>query len=394
MFTLEDGREQLYQWDIDRRIIVNDPNICEVHFCNRTSDCSLVVEVKDGFANIPNILLHDARPIRAYAYCDDKYTLTETHFSVKARTKPEDYVYTETEVKSYEDLEARIEALEENPSGVDLSDYYTKAETDEAIYNSKDTYYLDFSKATNEAQPATAEMIEFVTRFKDGQNVCAHIKGIESSPNQVHGWQPVTVQKALNNYHFTPNAINPYCVAEGLNTRYYTFTVKEDSTAGWSYYIKDYESFAIATTDYVDNAIANIDIPEGTSTADTYFLDTTTLEWSSFGSRITAILPEEFNEFGQRIKDGKQVHIYIKTGEYWQLARWCYKGSRIYLTRTPTWEDMGTEVTVDNFDLTYSNAGTSECWVIGYHTNQSSKYHIATKQYVDEVLGVIENGSY
>lgn len=98
MFTLEDGREQLYQWDLDRRIIVNDEKICEVHFCNRTSDCSLVVEVIDGYANIPNILLQDARPIRAYAYCDDKYTLTEQQFSVKARTKPSDYLYEETTV--------------------------------------------------------------------------------------------------------------------------------------------------------------------------------------------------------------------------------------------------------------------------------------------------------
>lgn len=113
MFTLQDGREHLYQWDVDRYIIVNDPNICEVHFCNRTSDCSLVVEVKDGLAAIPNIILQDARPIRAYAYCDDKYTLTEQQFAVKARTKPADYVYTETEVKSYEYLDAKLKEIEE-----------------------------------------------------------------------------------------------------------------------------------------------------------------------------------------------------------------------------------------------------------------------------------------
>ena len=108
MFTLEDGREQLYQWDLDRRIIVNDPNICEVHFCNRTSDCSLVVETYTEnnivYANIPNILLQDARPIRAYAYCDDKYTLTEQQFTVKARTQPSDYIYQETDVIRWEKI--------------------------------------------------------------------------------------------------------------------------------------------------------------------------------------------------------------------------------------------------------------------------------------------------
>lgn len=112
MFKLQDGREHLYQWDLDRYIIVEDPNICEVHFCNRTSDCSLVVEVKDGLAAIPNIILQEARPIRVYAYVDDKYTLTEQQFAVKSRTRPADYVYTETEVKSYEYLDAKLSEIE------------------------------------------------------------------------------------------------------------------------------------------------------------------------------------------------------------------------------------------------------------------------------------------
>ena len=149
MFTLEDGREQLYQWDINRRIIVNDPNIVEVHFCNHISDCALVVKVKNGLADIPNILLQDARPIRAYAYMDDSYTLTEQQFPVKARTKPCDYVYTETEVIQYSALDERIKAIEtgitdtvatevnkyieDNPITVDLSNYYNKAETNAAI---------------------------------------------------------------------------------------------------------------------------------------------------------------------------------------------------------------------------------------------------------------------
>lgn len=262
MFTLEDGRETLWQWDIDRYIIVNDSTICEVHFCNRTSDCSLVVEVKDGLAAIPNILLQDARPIRAYAYCDDKYTLTEQQFSVKARTKPEDYVYTETEILQYSALEARITALEDGES-IDLSNYYTKEETDTAIYNSKDTYYLDFREATTEAQPATADMIEFVTRFDEGQNVCAHIRAPENQPNAIKGWQPATVCKVLSKYVFTANAINPEQIKGGNSTPYYSFEVKNDSTAGWVYYTKNAYRFTIATTDYVDDAIANIDIPEG-----------------------------------------------------------------------------------------------------------------------------------
>lgn len=118
MFTLQDGREHLYQWDLDRYIIVEDNTICEVHFCNRTSDCSLVVEVKDGLAPIPNILLQEARPIRAYAYCDDKYTLTEQQFTVKSRTRPDDYVYTETDVITVRDMIDRADKTLEQTSEV------------------------------------------------------------------------------------------------------------------------------------------------------------------------------------------------------------------------------------------------------------------------------------
>lgn len=117
MFILRDGRTELFQWDIDRQLIVEDPTIGEVHFCNRTTDQSLVVEVKeeDGLrvANIPNILLQSPWDIRAYAYCTDCYTKVEKIFKVKARTKPSDYAYTETEIKSYEYLEAKLTEIEE-----------------------------------------------------------------------------------------------------------------------------------------------------------------------------------------------------------------------------------------------------------------------------------------
>jgi len=112
LFTLQDGRNELYQWDLNRKVIVEDPTVTEVHFCNRTDDCSLVVEVKDGLADIPNILLQDTWNIRVYAYCDC-YTKVEHLFKVHPRTKPSDYVYTETEYKSYEHLEKKLNDIEE-----------------------------------------------------------------------------------------------------------------------------------------------------------------------------------------------------------------------------------------------------------------------------------------
>ena len=112
MFTLKDGRDFMYQWDIDRQVVVDDPSIVEVHFCNRTEDVSLVVEVVDGLANVPNILLQSSFDMRVFGY-DGKATRYDAVFKVKAKTKPSDYVYTETEIKSYEYLENKIREIEE-----------------------------------------------------------------------------------------------------------------------------------------------------------------------------------------------------------------------------------------------------------------------------------------
>ena len=116
MFRIADGRECFYQWDLDRQIIVDDPTIKEVHFCNRTDSCSLVVEVEDleifadakpisvlRTANVPNIILQSSFDIRVFGY-DGKATLHEKTFKVKPRTQPADYVYTETAVRTIEEL--------------------------------------------------------------------------------------------------------------------------------------------------------------------------------------------------------------------------------------------------------------------------------------------------
>lgn len=115
MFELENGRKHFYQWDIGQRLIINDNTVVEAHFCNRTDECSLVCEAyTDGgkrVVDVPNILLQTDWDIRVYAYCGN-YTKIEKRFDVVKRSKPADYVYTETETKSYNTLENRIEVLE------------------------------------------------------------------------------------------------------------------------------------------------------------------------------------------------------------------------------------------------------------------------------------------
>lgn len=141
MFKIYDGRSQFYQWDLDRKLIVNDAEITQVHFCNRTDDCSLVCETyqEDGLTlvNVPNVLLQDDWRINVYAY-DRNYTKFAEQFDVVRRTKPTDYVYTETEVLNFNVILERMDSieetigdtvqdyLEENPVEVDLTGYATE----------------------------------------------------------------------------------------------------------------------------------------------------------------------------------------------------------------------------------------------------------------------------
>lgn len=122
-FQVFGDRPALYQWDTGRRVIV-DCDCQEVHFSNALDGEALVVETytDDGtkYANIPNILLQAALPLNVYAYVcsSERYTQRAVVLEVNPRSKPADYVYTETEVKNYDALAARIAKLEES-GGVD-----------------------------------------------------------------------------------------------------------------------------------------------------------------------------------------------------------------------------------------------------------------------------------
>ena len=149
MFKILDGRDELFQWDINRQIIVSDASIDAVHYSNRTDNSALVVEVKEKnglrVADIPNILLQESWDINVYGYCNGYYTKQAARIKVNPRTKPESYIYTETEVLNYNTVMEKIDKVENNIGGavqdyliknpvvVDLSNYYTKSQVDAAI---------------------------------------------------------------------------------------------------------------------------------------------------------------------------------------------------------------------------------------------------------------------
>lgn len=266
IFKIVDGRSCFYQWDIDRQISVSDPTITEVHFCNRTEACSLVVEVKDGIANVPNKVLQNGYQVRVFGY-DGKATLHEATFEVKARTKPIDYVYTEVEIKNYETaleyIDEKLEDIVNNGVKVDLTDYYTKEEVDTAIYNSQDAYYLSFLETpvgAENAIEATPEMIEFAEHYGENQNVCLYVSdGYNSSmssyvPAQISGLPKSRIILNIG-------SIDPFKAINNGFVRYYRYYLtKRDGQ--WTQYKETVGKLTIATKEYVDDAIANLDIPE------------------------------------------------------------------------------------------------------------------------------------
>lgn len=116
MLKIYGNKESLWQWDTNQKLIVNA--LCdEVHFSNAISVEALVCYVYDldglRLVNIPNILLQEDFDINVYVYdVEGKCTEGRELIKVNKRSKPADYVYTETEVKRYETLETRISELE------------------------------------------------------------------------------------------------------------------------------------------------------------------------------------------------------------------------------------------------------------------------------------------
>ena len=152
MIRIYNGRDHFFQWDANQKVIINEPTATEAHFCNRTDDCSLVCEIyeEDGLrvANVPNILLQNDWDIRVYIYCSD-YTKIEKRFSVVRRSKPADYVYTETELKNYGTLENRIYALEDEDiklnRRIDEAEALALGASSSKVYNS----YSEMVEALN-----------------------------------------------------------------------------------------------------------------------------------------------------------------------------------------------------------------------------------------------------
>lgn len=116
MFSIYDGRDKFYQWDVNRKLIVEDEAITQVHFANCLCPDARVCEtyLLDNLlvVDVPNELLQEYTDIRVWAY-DGEMTKHCATYEIERRTKPSSYIYTPTEILSLAALEARIVALED-----------------------------------------------------------------------------------------------------------------------------------------------------------------------------------------------------------------------------------------------------------------------------------------
>lgn len=116
MLTLNDGRTELWQWDTGRTLAV-DADCSQVHFSNKVFGRSIDVDVIDGSAIIPDVLLQTDKDLNVWAFvgtAENGYTKISKTLKVNRRNKPADYVFTPTEQTTLAELSGRIDRIEES----------------------------------------------------------------------------------------------------------------------------------------------------------------------------------------------------------------------------------------------------------------------------------------
>ena len=114
MLDLNDGRDELWQWDTGRTLIV-DTDCSQVHFSNKVFGRSIDVNVADGVAIIPDVLLQTDKDLNVWAFvgtAENGYTKISKTFKVNRRNKPADYVFTPPDQTSLEEIKERVSHLE------------------------------------------------------------------------------------------------------------------------------------------------------------------------------------------------------------------------------------------------------------------------------------------
>ena len=110
-YELSNGKECVYQWDRDITITITEPeDVPQVHF--RWGGKAVPFAVTNQQVAIPPELMQMPQDIVLWAYTPD-HTMDMAKIKLEQRPKPSDYAYTPTEIKTWEQLDERIKALED-----------------------------------------------------------------------------------------------------------------------------------------------------------------------------------------------------------------------------------------------------------------------------------------
>lgn len=155
MLTLNDGRSELWQWDTGRKLTV-DADCSQVHFSNKVFGRSVDVDVVDGVAIIPDILLQTDKELTAWAFvgtAENGYTKISKTFRVNKRNKPSDYVFTPPEQTTLGELIERLDKIEES-------------QDPDAIKNAVDDYLANNPIEIDETDPTVPNWAKQATKPK------------------------------------------------------------------------------------------------------------------------------------------------------------------------------------------------------------------------------------
>lgn len=162
MFKIPDGRKRFWQWDQGQRLSCDGLEAgVEVHFAHHNAVAgALVLETyqEDGtvYVDVPDELLRVGGKMTVYVYLEhgsEGHTAYRQSFTVQARQKPEDYVYTPSEVKRWDELDARVAALEQGGGG-SVQANWSQNDESAADYVKDRTHYTE--EQQKEILPETA----------------------------------------------------------------------------------------------------------------------------------------------------------------------------------------------------------------------------------------------
>jgi hypothetical protein len=338
LFKIYDGREAFYQWDLDRKLVVEDETIAQVHFCNCISSNALVCETykEDGLTlvNVPNILLQDNWRIHIFAY-DVNYTKHSTEYEVIARSKPSGYVYTETEIKDYADLEERLAALEENTVPEELVREVVEDYLEEnPVEAGADTFIAVYDETALE---------EITEAYSDGKVVYCNYE------NMVLFLTEISSAGASFVCH-TDN-----------DTTFRVFCENRKGMSLWRFTETD-----MATQEQVDTTIPLVVQEELKKIKDSGdFAGSSTLVFEGANYNISGNTVS-FDATGLKAKYGRDVKVN-------DLVLF---GTKLFIVTTA------------------AGGGAAGSFVLDMGGAAPDLSSYATKEYVNEALGVIENGSY